>query len=145
MLKESDNEGYDLIILGVRRAESFKRSNRKLLEKYKNEYQWLYTFVNSKIWLCLRDYFSVELDTFILRYDFNATLRSLDISEKGAKVSFKIRDRILKNDSDLTYEDVTSLISYLKRSLTHKYKKKLIDDLKIYQKTLPKKTQNESN
>ena len=132
-------------------SSSVYENNYKVLEKYKNEYQWLYTFINSKIWLCLRDYFSVELDTFILGYDFNATLRSLHIPA-SAKTSLKAKNMILENNSGLTYEDVGNLIGYLNRTLTHKYKKKLIGDLENYRKTLPKKenksekkTQNESN
>ena len=52
VLKESNNAGFDVVFTGVRRAESSKRSKRKILEKYKNQYRFtpIIDWTEQEVW-----------------------------------------------------------------------------------------------
>ncbi len=71
-LKESNNLGYDFIVLGVRRKESFKRSKRKILEKYKGELHFnpLIDWKENDIWNYINKYNLPMIKYYSAPYNF---------------------------------------------------------------------------
>jgi len=110
--------------------------NKQVLEKYKDEYEWLWNFINLKLWdiLLLEKYKNVK----IKRINLINELLSLKISPKTK--SYETLQKIQnKNFNTLYREDISNLIRVVKNK-NSLYEQEIIEMLKEFQNGLPSKS-----
>lgn len=121
---------------------SIYKNNLKILEKHRDKYLWLYSFIELKIWSILEE-FSNKLDKIILSYKFE---------EEFEKINFDgelriIKSFILENSDKLYQEDVKRVINSIKqrKTIEEKLKRKLVRSLEKIKENLKPKPKNDNN
>lgn len=72
ILKESNNNGFDIIMLGVRREESAKRSDRKVLDRNKKDLQFnpIIDWTEKDVWNYIKIYNLPMIKYYSAPYNF---------------------------------------------------------------------------